>query len=476
MAVIHVLDQHTAELIAAGEVVERPASVVKELLENSIDAGATQVTVELERGGISLIRISDNGSGIDTEYVPTAFIRHATSKIRTEEDLDSIHTLGFRGEALASIASVARVQLLTRTEDEEFAALYRIEGGQELGLETAARPQGTTIEVRDLFYNTPARMKFLKKDATEGTYVSEVVSRIALSHPEVAIRFVRDGKQQFATAGDGSLRSAAYAVLGREFARDLLELEPAGEGPYRLSGLLTAPRGCRASRSMQFFFINGRFVKNRTMMAALENAYKGTLMQGKFPGCVLNLEMPPQLVDVNVHPAKTEVRFAREGDVFDAVYRAVKTVVTRPAAGERVFSFAQSGATGAAKACGRAGTCPGKTGRSRGAACSPPGGSGFHRRAFCPRCRDHAADQRDVCRRKPASQPPGGGGSGNACVYRAFRAGTEPAGRGNAARRPGGTGTGGTARPAAGNAPGRTANRAAKTRPRSGRRADHDGA
>ena len=344
MAVIHVLDQHTAELIAAGEVVERPASVVKELLENSIDAGATQVTVELERGGISLIRISDNGSGIDTEYVPTAFIRHATSKIRTEEDLDSIHTLGFRGEALASIASVARVQLLTRTEDEEFAALYRIEGGQELGLETVARPQGTTIEVRDLFYNTPARMKFLKKDATEGTYVSEVVSRIALSHPEVAIRLVRDGKQQFATAGDGSLRSAAYAVLGREFARDLLELEPTGEGPYRLSGLLTAPRGCRASRSMQFFFINGRFVKNRTMMAALENAYKGTLMQGKFPGCVLNLEMPPQLVDVNVHPAKTEVRFAREGDVFDAVYRAVKTVVTRPAAGERVFSFAQSGA------------------------------------------------------------------------------------------------------------------------------------
>ena len=236
MAVIHVLDQHTAELIAAGEVVERPASVVKELLENSIDAGATQVTVELERGGISLIRISDNGSGIDTEYVPTAFIRHATSKIRTEEDLDSIHTLGFRGEALASIASVARVQLLTRTEDEEFAALYRIEGGQELGLETAARPQGTTIEVRDLFYNTPARMKFLKKDATEGTYVSEVVSRIALSHPEVAIRFVRDGKQQFATAGDGSLRSAAYAVLGREFARDLLELEPAGGGPPGLPG------------------------------------------------------------------------------------------------------------------------------------------------------------------------------------------------------------------------------------------------
>lgn len=339
MAVIHVLDQHTAELIAAGEVVERPASVVKELLENSIDAGATQVTVELERGGISLIRISDNGSGIDTEYVPTAFIRHATSKIQTEEDLENIHTLGFRGEALASIASVARVQLLTRTEDEEFAALYRIEGGQELGLETAARPQGTTIEVRDLFYNTPARMKFLKKDATEGTYVSELVSRIALSHPEVSIHFVRDGKQQFATAGDGNLRSAAYAVLGREFARDLLELEPAGEGPYQLSGLLTAPRGCRASRSMQFFFINGRYVKNRTMMAALENAYKGTLMQGKFPGCVLNLTMPPQLVDVNVHPAKTEVRFAREGDVFDAVYRAVKTVVTRPAAGERVFSF-----------------------------------------------------------------------------------------------------------------------------------------
>ena len=355
MAVIHVLDQHTAELIAAGEVVERPASVVKELLENAIDAGATQVTVELERGGVSLIRIADNGSGIDAEYVPTAFIRHATSKICTEEDLEAIHTLGFRGEALASIASVARVELLTRTEQDEFATLYRIEGGQERGMETAARPRGTTIEVQDLFYHTPARMKFLKKDATEGTYAAEVVSRIALSHPEVALRLVRDGKPQFSTAGDGSLRAAAYAVLGREFARDLLELEPAQEGLYRLSGLLTAPRGCRASRSMQFFFINGRFVKNRTMMAALENAYKGTLMQGKFPGCVLGLTMPPELVDVNVHPAKTEVRFAREGEVFDAVYRAVKTAVNRPAAGERVFAFPETpekanGFTGRAKA------------------------------------------------------------------------------------------------------------------------------
>ena len=342
MAQIHVLDPHTAELIAAGEVVERPASVVKELLENAIDAGATQVTVELERGGVSLIRIADNGSGIDAEYVPTAFIRHATSKICTEEDLEAIHTLGFRGEALASIASVARVELLTRTEQDEFATLYRIEGGQERGMETAARPRGTTIEVQDLFYNTPARMKFLKKDATEGTYAAEVVSRIALSHPEVALRLVRDGKPQFSTAGDGNLRAAAYAVLGREFARDLLKLEPAQEGLYRLSGLLTAPRGCRASRSMQFFFINGRFVKNRTMMAALENAYKGTLMQGKFPGCVLTLTMPPELVDVNVHPAKTEVRFAREGEVFDAVYRAVKTAVNRPAAGERVFAFPET--------------------------------------------------------------------------------------------------------------------------------------
>ena len=339
MAVIHILDKHTAELIAAGEVVERPASVVKELLENSIDAGATKVAVTIERGGVSLIQVADNGSGIEAEYISTAFIRHATSKIQTQEDLESIHTLGFRGEALASIASVARVEVLTRTEPDEFACCYRIEGGEELGMEPGARPIGTTISVRDLFYNTPARMKFLKKDSSEGTFVGETVSRIALSHPGVSVSFIREGKLLYKTPGDGDLRSAVYAVLGKEFARDLLPVK-SGMGNYSVSGLITPPRACRASRGMQFFFINGRFVKNRTMMAAMENAYRGTLMQGKFPGCVLMLDMPAQLVDVNVHPAKTEVRFARENDVFDAVYGAVKNALGQPGSGEQQFQFA----------------------------------------------------------------------------------------------------------------------------------------
>ena len=215
MAVIHVLDKHTAELIAAGEVVERPASVVKELLENSIDAGATQVTVNIESGGVKLIEISDNGTGIDAEYIPTAFIRHATSKIEKPDDLNSIHTLGFRGEALASIASVARVELLTRTEVDEFATCYRIAGGEEQGREPAARAVGTTIRVQDLFYNTPARMKFLKKDSSEGTFVADNVGHVALSHPEVSVKFIREGKLQYVTPGDGQLRSAAYAVLGK---------------------------------------------------------------------------------------------------------------------------------------------------------------------------------------------------------------------------------------------------------------------
>ena len=338
MAVIHILDKHTAELIAAGEVVERPASVVKELLENSIDAGATKVAVTIERGGVSLIQVADNGSGIEAEYISTAFIRHATSKIQTQEDLESIHTLGFRGEALASIASVARVEVLTCTEPDEFACCYRIEGGEELGMEPGARPIGTTISVRDLFYNTPARMKFLKKDSSEGTFVGETVSRIALSHPEVSVSFIREGKLLYKTPGNGDLRSAVYAVLGKEFARDLLQVKNS-MGNYSVSGLITPPRACRASRGMQYFFINGRFVKNRTMMAAMENAYRGTLMQGKFPGCVLMLDMPAQLVDVNVHPAKTEVRFARENDVFDAVYGAVKNALGQPGSGEQQFQF-----------------------------------------------------------------------------------------------------------------------------------------
>ena len=338
MAEIRVLDKHTAELIAAGEVVERPASVAKELLENAIDAGATQITLSIVRGGIQQLQIADNGCGIEAEYIDKAFVRHATSKTASAEDLGHIHTLGFRGEALASIASVARVEVLTRTEADEYACCYRIEGGEPQGMEPGARPRGTTVTVNDLFYNTPARMKFLKKDVSEGTFVADIVLHEALSHPEIAFRFLRDGKQQFMTPGDGQLRSAAYAVLGREFARDLLPLDGDG-GVYKVTGLVTPPRACRASRSAQHFYVNGRYVKNRTMMAALENAYKGTLMQGKYPGAILRVDMPADLVDVNVHPAKTEIRFARESDVFDAVYRTVRAALAAPGSGECRFDL-----------------------------------------------------------------------------------------------------------------------------------------
>ena len=327
MAVIHVLDKHTAELIAAGEVVERPSSVVKELVENAIDAGSTAITVEITRGGVESIVVSDNGSGIEAEYIATAFIRHATSKIAVEEDLASIRTLGFRGEALASISAVSRVELLTRTSADEYACLYRQEGGEELSAEAAARPVGTTVTVRDLFYNVPARMKFLKKDASEGNYVADVVLRQALAHPEIAFRFVREGKEQFHTPGDGELMSAIYTVLARDFSKNLLRISYE-QGALGVEGYVSAPIACRASRSMQFFFINGRCVQDRTLMAALETAYKGVMMQGKFPGCVLNLVMPPERVDVNVHPAKTEVRFANTSEVFDLVYKAVRGVVT----------------------------------------------------------------------------------------------------------------------------------------------------
>ena len=328
MPKIQVLDKHTAELIAAGEVVERPASVVKELLENAIDAGATTVTVEIRGGGVRFIGITDNGCGIAREDVPTAFLRHATSKVRTERDLESIGTLGFRGEALASVAAVSRVELLTRTAEEIAGTRCLLEGGENPRLEDAGCPQGTTILVRDLFYNVPARMKFLKKDVSEGNAVAGVVDRIALSHPEISVRFIREGREELLTPGDGDPRACVYAVFGRDFAASLIPVAYA-LGGIHVRGFVSKPAGSRANRTMQHFFINGRYVKTKTAMAALEQAFKGSIMVGKFPACVLYLEMPPETVDANVHPAKIEVRFVQEKPVFDAVYHAVKSALEK---------------------------------------------------------------------------------------------------------------------------------------------------
>ena len=341
MARIQVLDKHTAELIAAGEVVERPSSVIKELLENSIDAGATAVTVDIRGGGTVSLTITDNGAGIAREDVPTAFLRHATSKVRSENDLEAIGTLGFRGEALASIAAVARVELLTRTREELAGTAYRIEGGEEISLEDVGCPQGTTIIVRDLFYNVPARMKFLKKDVSEGNAAAGVVERLALSHPEISVRLVREGREELHTPGDGNLHACIYAVLGRDFAAGLMPVDYAYNG-IRVHGYISKLENSRANRTMQHFFINGRYVKTRTAMAALEQAYKGVIMVGKFPACVLHMDMPPETVDANVHPAKIEVRFINEKPVFDAVYHGVRTAIESSGRKQVTLSMSKS--------------------------------------------------------------------------------------------------------------------------------------
>ncbi len=335
MPKINVLPKHMADLIAAGEVVERPASVVKELMENAIDAGATAVTVEIKHGGITLIRVTDNGCGIAREDVRNAFKSHATSKLLTEEDLHKIGTLGFRGEALASIAAVSKVDLLTRTENDTIGTVYKMEGSEEILLDDAGCPAGTTIVVKDLFYNTPARMKFLKKDVTEGNSVAGVVDRIALSHPEVSIRFIRDDRQQLATPGNGRLQAAVYSVFGSDFAGGLVETNYELNG-IQVSGLVSKPSYSRSNRSMQFFFLNGRLVKSKTATAALEQAYKNAIMVGRFPSCVLHITMPLEAVDVNVHPAKTEVRFENERVVFDAVYYAAKNAIQQKDVPNRV--------------------------------------------------------------------------------------------------------------------------------------------
>lgn len=333
MAKINVLPKNVAELIAAGEVVERPASVIKELVENSIDAGATAVTVEIQHGGVTYIRVTDNGCGIERGDVKTAFLRHATSKIKAENDLNSIGTLGFRGEALAAVSAVARVELLTRTENEELGTSYVIAGGEEISLSDAGCPKGTTIIVRDLFFNTPARMKFLKTDVAEANAVGQIMDRIALSHPEISVKFIREGKTALATSGDGKLLSAVYSVLGRDFHKGLIPAENSQDG-VTVSGYVCKPVFCKPNRNGQFFFLNGRLVKSGTACAALEQAYKNSAMVGKFPYCVLNITVPFDTVDVNVHPAKTEVRFTDERRVFGAIYYAVKSALasgdTRP--------------------------------------------------------------------------------------------------------------------------------------------------
>ena len=327
MAVINVLDKSTAELIAAGEVVEKPASVVKELVENSIDAGAKNILVDIENGGIKKILVQDDGCGIDSEYVSTAFIRHATSKISTKDDLDSIQSLGFRGEALASIASVSKVTLTTKTEDQDFAIEYKIEGGEEVSMDVVPFVNGTRFIIRDLFYNTPARMKFLKKDATEAGYIGEILTNLALANPHIAFTFKKDGKEIFTTVGDGNLKNTIACLFTPSFANEICVVDH-DDGKYVVKGYATYPHYSRQSRNMQFAFINGRYVKNKTVLAAVENAYKGTVMVGKFPGYVLDITMPFDSVDVNVHPAKTEVRFANDNEVFTAVYRAVKNALS----------------------------------------------------------------------------------------------------------------------------------------------------
>lgn len=328
MGVINVLDKHVADLIAAGEVVERPASVIKELVENSIDSGANDITVEIKNGGTTFMRVNDNGCGIMRDDIKKAFLPHATSKVRAESDLDTISTLGFRGEALSSISAVSKVELITKNKSEEVGTYYTIEGSEEKELKDAGCPNGTTFIIRDLFYNIPARMKFLKKDVSEGNAVSNVIDKIALSHPEIAFTYIKDSKLALKTTGDGKLKSAIYAVYGRDFASNLIPLDYTLNGVH-VYGYISKPVFARPNRNMQNFFINGRYVKSGTATAALENACKGSVMTGKFPSCVLNIDLSFEAVDVNVHPSKIEVRFINERPVFDAVYHGVKSALLK---------------------------------------------------------------------------------------------------------------------------------------------------
>ena len=326
MPQIQQLPAHIADLIAAGEVVERPASVCKELLENALDAGASAVSVELEKGGLTYLRVTDNGCGMAAEQLPTAFLRHATSKLRTASDLAAIHTLGFRGEALAAIAAVSRLDVFSREPSAEVGARLHLEGGVPGEVTAAGCPVGTTICVRDLFYNTPARMKFMKKDSAEGGAASAVVTQLALSHPDVSFKLLRDGQEVLHTPGNGELLPAVYAALGRDFALSLLPVS-GSNGDVRVSGFVTKPLAGHGTRARQLFFVNGRLVKSQLLTAAVEEGYRNRLLKGKFPGCVLHITLPPEAVDVNVHPAKTVVKFVSDKTVFDAVYHTVTSAL-----------------------------------------------------------------------------------------------------------------------------------------------------
>ena len=330
MGKINKLPKNIWELIAAGEVVERPASVVKELLENSIDAGATDITVEIQNGGVRYIRITDNGCGIARDDVPLAFVSHATSKISSAQDLDAIMTLGFRGEALSSVAAVSKTEIITKTRDEEVGTRMEIFGGEQVSLDDAGCPNGTTIIIREIFYNTPARMKFLKSDKSEAMAVAGIVDKIALSHPEISIRFIKDGRQTLCTDGTGELKNAIYSVYGDEFSSSMIPVLYELNG-MKIKGFVSKPFYARGSGSMQLFFANNRYIKSKTASAALNEAYKNSIMVGKYPACVLFIEMIPELLDVNVHPAKTEVRFSNEKAIFELVYYAAKNAISNDA-------------------------------------------------------------------------------------------------------------------------------------------------
>lgn len=325
---INVLSREVSELIAAGEVIERPSSVIKELVENSIDAGARHITVEIKNGGTTYMRVTDDGCGMSFEDVPTAFLRHATSKINEKSDLERIGTLGFRGEALASVAAVARVEVMTKLAGETYGTIYNIEGSAEKLHERGGCPDGTTLIIRDLFFNVPARRKFMKRDVTEANAVSQIMQKITMSHPSISFRLIRDNRTEFTSSGDGELYSAIYAVYGRDFVRDLIPIDYEYKGIH-VGGYTVKPLYSKNNRAFQNFFVNGRYVRSKLCSVSIENAYVNMIMTGKFPACVMLIDLPPSEMDVNIHPTKAEVRFTKERDVSDAVYFAVKDALMK---------------------------------------------------------------------------------------------------------------------------------------------------